>query len=74
MANPAGLPKSSRLTAANTSGVRGVHYCNRYGKWRASIGVNGAQYFLGYFANKQDAIDARERAELVHGYRDNHAD
>lgn len=48
----------------NTSGVTGVHFSKREQKWCAGIGVHGKQIFLGCFANKEDAVSARKRAEI----------
>jgi AP2 domain. len=45
----------------NTSGFRGVSLWR--GKWKAGIGFKGKRYHLGYFDSKQDAINARLKAE-----------
>lgn len=47
----------------NSSGVRGVSWHSRYGKWQAYITSDGRRKNLGYFDNKDDAISARQRAE-----------
>jgi len=52
------------LASNNTSGIKGVHWCNRASKWVASIKVNAVQKFLGYFINKEDAIKARKEYEI----------
>lgn len=50
------------LMSNNRTGVPGVdRYMDRY--WRARIGVNGKDVYLGYFDNKDDAIKARYEAE-----------
>lgn len=46
----------------NTSGVTGV--CKASNKWRAYIGVNEKQIFLGMFDDINDAIKARLNAEI----------
>ena len=51
------------LWANNTSGVRGVYYNKDYKKWFALITVNYKRKWLGYFEDKQDAINARREAE-----------
>lgn len=56
----------------NTSGVTGVCWANRESKWRAGIKANGLNRFLGYFADKNDAIAARKAAEIKHGFHANH--
>lgn len=48
----------------NTSGVSGVHYCERDNKWIARISVNGERIHLGSFDNKEDAIKIREETEI----------
>ena len=48
----------------NSSGVPGVTFCKRSGKWRVTL--KGT--FLGYFETKDDAVQARRRAEAVHDW------
>jgi hypothetical protein len=38
-------------------------YCEFKGKWMARINVNSKPIYLGYFENKEDAIQARKEAE-----------
>lgn len=52
------------LSSNNTSGVTGVSWDKRTGKWVARIGVMGEKINLGYFLSKQDAINARKSAEI----------
>lgn len=47
----------------NTSGTKGVYWNKRSKKWYAQIDFKGKRYNLGYFTNKQDAINARKKAE-----------
>lgn len=61
-------PKSSR----NTSGVTGVSWNNRDGKWVAHIGLNGNIKHLGYFDKIDDAKEARLNAQSRNGYHKNH--
>jgi hypothetical protein len=44
-----------------TSGVRGVSWDGRRGKWEAHATHNSRKYHLGYFANIKDA----ERAAIA---------
>lgn len=46
----------------NTSGIKGVSWDKQKQAWRAYIVVARKQTFLGYFAEKQNAADAYERA------------
>lgn len=48
----------------NTSGIMGVNWRKDRNKWRAFISVDNKQIFLGYFADKKDAIKTRLKAEL----------
>lgn len=47
----------------NTSGYKGVSWKKREKKWGAQIGFQGKRIFLGYYVDKQDAINARLEAE-----------
>ena len=64
--------RNRRMLDSNTSGVVGVHWYKRYSKWQAEIGTGGKQNHLGYFKNKQDAIDVRKAAEIGYDYHENH--
>lgn len=50
----------------NTSGVTGVYWNKNTSKWYAGISKDGKMYFSQGFANKQDAIDTRLKAEKEH--------
>lgn len=50
----------------NTSGVRGVRFDLRRGRWVAVIGVNKKSIHLGRFRTIEEATDARRAAELQH--------
>ena len=56
--------KNHVIQINNVSGISGVHYCERDGKWIARIGVNNERIHLGSFDSKEEAIKARERAEI----------
>lgn len=47
----------------NTSGVEGVYFRKDSGKWRAMIGFNNKLVRLGTFKTKEEATEAREKAE-----------
>ena len=55
--------KSNNLIATNTSGVRGVYYNEKTGKWRARLRFQRKIYNLGTFSRFEDAVDARKKAE-----------
>lgn len=52
----------------NKSGKQGVCLHKPTGKWRAYIMVNGVHRHLGLFKNKDEAIDARIKAENQFGF------
>ena len=53
---------NTRLSKANTSGVKGVSFLKDRGKWRASANIDGRKVNLGTFSNVNDAIAARKAA------------
>lgn len=55
---------NTRRHSTNTSGRTGVYWFDRVNKWTAAIFVNGLQKHLGYFSLFEDAVKAREDAEL----------
>jgi len=50
----------------NTSGVKGVGFEKRSGKWRAYICVNHKRISLGYGVNFDDAVRIRKEAEQLY--------
>lgn len=55
--------KNLSLSRANTSGVTGVCWVERKGKWVAYITVDGKRKHLGSFINFDEAVNARLNAE-----------
>lgn len=64
--------RNASLRKDNTSGVTGVKWYKRYGKWNAQIRINGKDKNLGYFDDKFEAICIRLSANNKHGYHPNH--
>ena len=64
--------KNRSLQKSNTSGFTGVNWHKHDKKWQSSIQVKGKQIYLGSFLEKEDAIDARIKAETEHGFHPNH--
>lgn len=52
-----------KIQKNNTSGVTGIMYFKRTGKWRAAIKINKKNKNLGYFNNFDDAVKTRKQAE-----------
>lgn len=55
--------KNQKKSKKNTSGYKGVCWASREKRWIAYIKVDGKNITLGYFKNKEDAINARLKAE-----------
>lgn len=52
----------------NTSGIKGVNWDSKEGKWRARIQIEKKRFNLGSYDDIQDAADARKTAEdILHG-------
>ena len=51
------------LMGHNTSGITGVRFDTHSNKWQAYIGVNGELIHLGFFDDKEQAIESRNQAE-----------
>lgn len=47
----------------NSSGVTGVYWLEKSGRWIANITVNNRRVYLGCYADKEDAITARREGE-----------
>lgn len=56
--------RNQRIRKSNTSGVRGVNWHRKSGKWTARIAVNGKRIHLGDFVHIESAAIARVKAEL----------
>lgn len=70
--NHAENAKNVSLYSSNKSGVPGVRWEQSHKAWAAKINFGGKQRRIGRFKNKEDAIAARKRAEVEHGYHPNH--
>lgn len=53
-----------RTFRSNTSGRTGVHFQKTDGKWVAKIGFQNKLIYLGLFTDFEEAVRAREAAEL----------
>lgn len=50
---------NQRVYKNNTSGYVGVYYHKNSSKWKSQITYKNAYVFIGYYLNKEKAIDAR---------------
>lgn len=64
--------KNRGIFKRNKSGVTGVHFSKRAGKWEASIGVDNKLLYLGYFTDFETAVKTRREAEVRYGFHPNH--
>lgn len=64
--------KNFSLNQNNTSGQTGVYWHKRDKKWIAFIYVDGIKKHIGSFKDKDDAIKAREKANINYGFHKNH--
>lgn len=55
---------NTTLRSTNSSGKTGVHWCKRNLVWKATITKDRKNISLGSFTNFEDAVAAREAAEL----------
>ena len=58
--------QNASLSKRNSSGYKGVTWYKRHQKWTASIRVSRKLLHLGYFKRINDAVAARELAEISH--------
>ena len=64
--------RNQKLRATNTSGHMGVHHRASADTWWARIRVDGAIINLGSYATYDEAVAARQAAEIEHNFHINH--
>ena len=64
--------RNAKRPKSNTSGIIGVGWYKRCGKYRADIKVMRRKIHLGLFDLVDEAIAARKAAELQYGFHVNH--
>lgn len=64
---------NQKLSAASSSGVKGVTFRPDAGKWQGRFRASGKTYWLGYFDSKEEADKAvRKKRTEIHGEFANH--
>jgi len=58
--------RNTKLRKDNSSGVKGVSFHKRYGKWAAYITINKKTITIGFFDSVEAAAEARRNAALKH--------
>jgi len=56
----------------NSTGVLGVSFCKREGKYLAQARVDGKTKFIGYFHSLDLAAKARDEFCKLNGFHENH--
>lgn len=69
---PSNNCQNQTLRSNNKSGRLGVSFCGRREKWVATITHRRVFRTLGYFDSKEQAIEARAKAEIELGFHQNH--
>jgi hypothetical protein len=64
--------RNASLSKNSTSGVTGVCWDRRKAKWTAHITIAHKRKFLGYFDNIPAAASARQAANHLYGFHQNH--
>lgn len=64
--------RNQTMAKNNKSGFAGVCWHKSSGKWLARIGGTSKRIHLGSFSDVNDAIAARKKADIKHGYHANH--
>lgn len=60
--------QNERIPSSNSSGVKGIYKQKGYDKWMVQINNQGKRYYLGSYANLDEAIKVRKEAEQkMHG-------
>lgn len=60
--------RNKNVSKTNTSGVAGVTWNRFRNKWQSQIKVNFKQIYLGRYTDFNDAVTARHKAEVEHGW------
>lgn len=60
--------RNRSVSTNNTSGYSGVSYISQSLRWRVQIQVDGKRLHIGTFHSKEQAIEARRKAEIKYGF------
>jgi len=64
--------RNRSMNKSNSSGFTGVCWCKKLDKWKSFITLNKKNKHLGYFENKDDAVEARKAANIKYDYHKDH--
>lgn len=68
------IAHGTKIRTDNSSGVKGIGFHKRSGKWVARIYVDGAPIYLGSYDKLENAAKARRQAEIKYGFTVNGAE
>lgn len=66
--------RNRSMARNNTSGVTGVHYNKKEGKWHALVRVDGKKLHVGYFSDLSAADEAIKDFRKKNGFTDDHGE
>ena len=66
--------KNRGINSNNETGCPGIHWEKNVGKYRVRISVNGVRQCLGFYTDLNDAIEVKKKAEIEHGFHENHGE
>ena len=64
--------KNKRMQKDNRSGINGVSFRKKTGKWRAHCYINGKNTYFGQYATPEEALAVLKEIRAKHGYTENH--
>ena len=64
--------RNQKVRSDNSSGVMGVYFHKKAGKWCARVKVHGQNIHIGLFEGLEEAIAARKAADIKYGFHQNH--
>jgi len=64
--------RNMSVSKKNKSGFTGVCWSSRYKKWESTVMIDGRKIHLGYFTDKDKAINERMIANEKYGFHENH--
>jgi len=64
--------RNANLRKDNKSGRVGICFHEQLGKWHSQMTLKGKVLNLGFYDDFEDAVKAREEAELVNNFHENH--
>ena len=64
--------RNRRLQSNNSSGIGGVYWHVRNGKWHVRTWIGSKLIHLGYYDNLLDAASVKKSAEIKYGFHKNH--